>query len=91
MSKEKFPINGLNEMAKNHDREIDLSKCINCQILGFQKACTFLLVSDFGSKEVALDLMKDINAYIQSHPAFSIYAKHFLKYNFETGFGLEKR
>ncbi len=62
-----------------------LSRCINCQILGMQKAIDFInhaiTIEDVQKKELAQELVNDLNDFIQTHTAFSIDAEHLLELN----------
>lgn len=79
-----------NSLERDHKNAV-LKRCINCQILGFQKAAMFLADMDFGSEVQACYLVKEINEFIETHAAFKKYAKHNLHIDHSGSVVLKKR
>jgi hypothetical protein len=66
-----------------------LSRCINCQILGMQKAVDTVLQFDFiedGLKdEIVTKMVSNLNEIITEHPAFNELAEHVLELHCTDG------
>lgn len=52
------------------------AKCVNCQVLGMQKAIAFLVTA--GYKAAAFQLVTDLNSFIDSNLEFKFHSKHFI-------------
>ncbi|GHM98827.1 hypothetical protein WSM22_03170 [Cytophagales bacterium WSM2-2] len=71
------------------DSWMNRSYCINCQVLGMQKAVGVTIDFDFiedGLKdEIVTKMVEGLNAIIEGHVAFKQYAKHKLSCTIHKG------